>query len=154
MFKNKVLGVLTFVFSASLIYVTRYTLQTFKDLMPDTFMKVLFWIGYITIIMFALLVKPITLFVSNNPSESPAGLFYATVSFIVGMMLSKIIYYLYDGLLNVLSFSTELTSILWFMYIIVIIMSMVVVPIVLLIANPETTMNVVKNIAGGSAEDG
>lgn len=143
-FGGKLWGVLTLILGLAFLYVTAYQIPHWVSFMPDTYLKTLFWIGYLLLIGISIGVKPFMILIKDDEG-SPFGVLQGVISFILGVLLSIILYYVFDAFFGTSGAFTgsnalkgDLTSIMWFIYIIVTLLSVVVVPVYLSLEEPFT----------------
>lgn len=143
-FRGKIWGILTAILGIGFLYVTYYQIPGWLSFMPDSYLKTLFWIGYIAQIIIAIVIKPFLIIVRDEEG-SPFAPIQGITMFILGILLSISLYYVFDTFFGTsgvftgdMALQGDLTGIMWFGYILITLLSMVIGPIYLAFEEPFT----------------
>ena len=131
---NRLLAIALFIFCLLFLVFTLNWITTISDNMPDTLTRIVFWVGYIALVLSLLVFKPFALLNSKEQS-SIKGVGLGLVIFIIGSLGSIMMYNMLDVLLGVSFFSTNanLNGVMQFFFVIFIVLTNVIAPPILIL---------------------
>lgn len=135
--QNKFVTVVFVIFALLLFWKTAFMFSAISEFMPTLFLTVLFWVGYILLIIINLLLKPYTFLISSKKvsiKSSVKGILF----FLFGTFITIALDYLLDAINSLtIIMQGDWVPILWFSYNIISIFAMVVIPGYLSLQNPK-----------------
>lgn len=124
--KNKFLAAVYLIFAILLTWKTNYMFMAFLDVINDTFIKSLFWIGYVMLFATLVVLMPYRLSTAQADVDiykAIGGIFWFISGYVTSIILSFIFIALPDELM-----AGEVGLIMWFGYYLIIVILTIVLP--------------------------
>jgi hypothetical protein len=116
--KEKVIAIVIFVLSVLFLYKTWYFIPSTADMMPNDFVKVLFWVGYVGIAISCTVIKPAQILISQD-TENLVGMVKAVGVFFVGVFVMPMLDLVYTVIENIWAGFASYSDLFGFGYIVI-----------------------------------
>lgn len=125
--KEKLFAVFMFILGVIAVVKTWYFIPNLPDLLPGDFLPVLYWIGYVAIVISAVFIKPIHIMLSNNIGD-PLSIFKGIGVFFTSIFLLPLIDGFFEVISNIWTNFSSYSDMFGFAYIVIALLGFIIIP--------------------------